>query len=78
MGIIASTVTKSQSIAKELRIKRPDKLLKIEDLSSKATEVHITAYDFPQNRKFDSISFRPSLELLFPCVLPEILNADIL
>ena len=45
MAIIASTVNKSQSFSKELKIKRTDKLLKVEELTSKGTEVHITPYE---------------------------------
>ena len=45
MGIIASAVSKSQSFSKELKIKRPDKLLKVEELTSKGTEVHTTSYE---------------------------------
>ena len=78
ISIISSTVSSSQSVTKDLQIKRPDKLLKVEELTSKATDVSITAYDFPQSENFDSILFKPSLGLLYPCVLPETLNAEIL
>lgn len=78
MGIIASTVNSRGHIIEEIKIKRPQKLLKVDQLSLKATDVPIIDYDFPQQRKFNSILFKPSLELLYPCVLPESLNADIL
>lgn len=45
---------------------------------SKATEVPIVAYDFPLRRKFEAILFKASTELLFPHVLPESMNTDVL
>ena len=38
----------------------------------------ILTYDFPSHKTFDSITFKPSIELLYPYTLPESLNVDIL
>ena len=83
MGIIAATVNNRANVIKEIKLKRPDKLLKTDELLLKATDVPITAYDSPlkQNyplNKIDDILFKPRKELLNPYVLPHSLNADFL
>ena len=79
MGIIASTVSSRDHIIEEIKIKRPQKLLKADDeIISKASSVPITEYNFLGQRKFESIHFNTSNELLPPYVLPKALNTDLI
>ena len=77
MGIIASTVSSKDHIIKEIKIKRPQKLLKADEIKSKSSSVPITEYNFLGQRKFESIHFNTSNEPLQPYVLPKVLNTDL-
>ena len=78
MGIIASTVSSRNHIIEEMKIKRPQKLPKADEIVSKASSVPITEYNFPGQRKFESIHFKTSNELLQLYVLPKALNTDLI
>ena len=78
MGIIASTVSSREHVIEEIKIKRPQTLLKVDQLTSKSSAVPIVEYNCPEQRKFNTILFKPTLELLYPYVLPESLNTDLL
>ena len=72
MGTIASSVSSRNHIIEEIKIKRPQKLLKADEIIS----VPITEYNFSGQRKFESIHLNTSNELLQPYVLPIALNTD--
>ena len=78
MGIIVSTVSSKDHIIKEIKIKRPQKLLKADEIKSKSSSVSITEYNFLGQRKFESIHFNTSNEPLQPYVLPKVLNTDLI
>ena len=77
MGIIASTITNTSNIINEIRIKRPEKLFKVEHLSNQNI-IPIIPYDFPSQKRINSIALKPILELSYPYVLPNSLNTDII
>ena len=77
MGIIASTITNTSNIINEIRIKRPEKLFKVEHLSNQNI-IPIIPYDFPSQKRINSIALKPILKLSYPYVLPNSLNTDII
>ena len=78
MGIIASPVSSRDHIIEEIKIKQPQKFLKADEIISKASSVPITEYNFSGQRKFESVYFNTSNELLQPYVLPTELNTDLI
>ena len=77
MGIITSTVSSRAHIIEEIKIKRPQELLKADEIMSKASSAPITEYNFSGQRNFESIHFNTSNELSQPYVLPKALNTDL-
>ena len=73
MGTIASNVSSRNHIIEEIKIKRPQKLLKADIIS-----VPITEYNFSGQRIFESIHLKTSNELLQLYVLPKALNTDLI
>ena len=78
MGIIASTVSSRDHIIEEIKIRRPQKLLKADEIISKASSVPITEYNFSGQQKFELAHFKTSNELLQPYVLSKALNTDLI
>ena len=74
MGIIASTFSSRDHIIEEIKIKRSQKLLKTDEITSKASSVPITEYNFSGQQNFESIHFNTSNELFQRYVLPKALN----
>ena len=63
MGIIASTVSSRDHIIEEIKVKRPQKSLKADEIIPKASLGPITEYNFSGQRKFESVHFNTSNEL---------------
>jgi len=76
MGIVAATVSNREHVLKEVKLKRPDRLLMADEVTAKGSKVTIVNYQFPKNSLFEKILFKPRLELLFPYVLPLNLSTD--
>ena len=60
MGIIASTLSSRDRIIEEIKIKSPQKLLKADEIISKASSISITENNFSGQRKFELIHFKTS------------------
>ena len=60
MGIIASTLSSRDRIIEEIKIKSPQKLLKADEIISKASSISITEHNFSGQRKFELIHFKTS------------------
>ena len=62
MGIIVSTITNANHVINEIKINRPDNLFKVEHFCNNNI-VPILPYDFPSQKRINSISLKPILEL---------------
>ena len=65
MRIIAATVGAGH-FNTEVKLKRPQKLLKTEDILSKSPAVSIKQYVFPEEAYFGKLKLKPLIELSFP------------
>ena len=77
IGIIDSTFCKGNFKITEAKIKRPSRLIKVEELLSISEAVQIRDYIPPAKSEFQAIKMKPIIELLFPYVLPRTMNDDI-
>ena len=76
MGILSATVGNGK-FNTEVRLKRPSKLVKIEDLMSKSPAISIRDYIAPERSKFTALKLKPMVELMSPYVLPKSVSLDI-
>lgn len=75
MGIIAATIKSREDIIEEIKVKKPGKLLKADEVASLGNQIPIMQYMLPSESKFVSVILRPKIELLMPYVMPSS-NAD--
>ena len=70
MGILAATIIHGEFNSKGLRLKKPSKLMKTEDILSRSPIIKIHEYISSLARKFTKMVLKPLKELRFPYTLP--------
>ena len=58
-------------------VKRPKKLLTVEELMSESSGVRITEYLGPLQSNFANVIFKPVVQMCLPYVYPSIMNVDL-